>query len=103
MRRLRRSLQRLKASLPLLRYAAVAAVLFSIGSAMVVGAIRIPDANGVIHGCYSEQNGDLRIVTGPEDCRKSEVAIALNQVGPQGQQGATGPQGPKGDPGAQGP
>src|SRR5947209_1419768 len=81
----------------------------------------IPDANGVIHGCFLPPTGSVRIVTSAADCRTGETAIQWNQKGPQGltgargvagpqglrgatgATGAAGPQGPKGDTGAQGP
>lgn len=83
----------------------------------------IPDAGGVVHGCYQKNNGQLRLVDTLEGqaCNPSEIAIQWNQTGPQGPQGIPGPQGvpgpagptgpagpggaqgPAGDPGPQGP
>jgi Collagen triple helix repeat (20 copies) len=72
----------------------------------------IPGADGVIHGCYKAQNGQLRLVDPSSqskhaahhsDCRPSELSIDWNQQGPQGIQGPPGPKGDKGDPGIQGP
>jgi hypothetical protein len=62
----------------------------------------IPDAGGVIHGCYKPENGQLRIVEGDAACGPSETAIQWNATGiqgPQGPQGPIGPQGPQGAPG----
>jgi hypothetical protein len=67
----------------------------------------IPDASGVIHGCYKTNGGNLRVIdTGQgQSCSNSETTLNWNQTGPagpqgpQGPQGAAGPQGPKGDPG----
>jgi Collagen triple helix repeat (20 copies) len=65
----------------------------------------IPDASGVIHGCFQKSSGKLRLIdtdTGAH-CGPAEVAISWNQVGPQGKLGPTGPQGPSGPIGPQGP
>src|SRR4051812_11003045 len=88
-------------------------------TAIIVGTVgaataSVPDANGVIHACYSVQNGRLRIneAANPKlpDCLlNDEKALSWNQTGPKGDKGdtgATGPtgaQGPKGDTGATGP
>jgi hypothetical protein len=50
----------------------------------------IPDPNGVIHGCYKQNNGDLRLVDDPSQCQNSESAIFWNQQGIQGEQGPPG-------------
>lgn len=67
----------------------------------------IPAADGTIHACFKNNNGDLRVVDAPYDsCKKNETAIQWNQTGPQGPRGLPGPpgpQGPKGDPGPQAP
>ena len=56
--------------------AAVAAVLGG-GAAWAA----IPDASGVINGCYQKIVGHLRVVDpGTGDCRPSEVAITWNQA-----------------------
>ena len=63
----------------------------------------IPDASGVIHGCYNSTNGTQRIIdTAVASCKIGETAIQWNQTGPQGPQGSQGPQGPQGPQGAQG-
>lgn len=77
----------------------------------------IPNSNGTIHACYKRNNGDVRLVDGPSDCRNNELHISWKQVGergpagpqgpqgpvgPQGSQGSIGPQGPAGSPGPQG-
>jgi hypothetical protein len=65
----------------------------------------IPDANGVIHGCYSKDNGSLRAIdpSSPQkelnSCKKRETTLNWNQTGPTGSSGPTGPAGPQG-PGA---
>jgi hypothetical protein len=71
----------------------------------------IPDASGVIHGCYFKfPNGELRqgalrvIDTGQaQRCRSDETVLNWNAVGPTGTRGATGPTGPTGPAGIAGP
>jgi len=54
----------------------------------------IPDAGGVIHGCYQNVEGQLRVIDpATQSCRPAEVAISWNEQGVQGL---------KGDPGAPG-
>jgi hypothetical protein len=73
----------------------------------VVSAVQaaIPDASGVINGCYQKNVGNLRVIDAGagQNCRPSEIAIRWSQTGPQGPQGPAGPPGPKGDTGATGP
>jgi hypothetical protein len=76
----------------------VAAVsVMGVGSAVAAGQVLAPTTDGVIHGCYNQAMGQLRVATSPDDCEARERAIAWNQVGPQG---LAGPQGAKGDTGA---
>ena len=49
-----------------------------------------------IQGCYSDTNGQLRVLTSGQ-CKSSEIAIEWNKQGPIGDTGATGPQGPTGE------
>jgi hypothetical protein len=77
------------------------------GAAQAEGLLHIPDANGVIHGCYEPEEGKLRLIDPQQDrrCKREETAIKWNQMGqqgPKGDTGAAGPQGLKGDPGPQG-
>lgn len=67
----------------------------------------VPDAGGVIHGCYLKTIGVLRAVDTDKGqrCLQSETALTWNQTGPtgpKGDPGPTGPQGAKGDTGAAG-
>lgn len=66
----------------------------------------IPDGNGVIHGCYDNQSGQLRIydsdTNAPKGCGSKETSLSWNQQGPQGVPGPQGPKGDTGDPGPQG-
>lgn len=70
------------------------------GLAVFVG---IPDSSGVIHACYAQSNGSVRLVESAADCKNSETAITWNQTGPTGPQGPAGPQGGAGPAGSQGP
>src|SRR4029079_18034594 len=64
----------------------------------------VPDASGVIHGCYNSTNGTQRIIdTAVASCKIGETAIQWNQTGPQGPPRPAGPQGPQGPQGSQGP
>src|SRR5579864_3470148 len=61
-------------------------------------------ATTTIVACEQNQNGSLRVVTDPSDCRaNSETPISWNTTGPAGPPGPAGPQGPKGDTGSTGP
>lgn len=84
----------------------------SLAGALVVGiggavaAAAVPEADGVINGCYSTKGslfgspkGSLRVIDEGEMCRSSERALPWNQQGPQGEKGDPGLQGPTGPPG----
>jgi hypothetical protein len=94
---------------------AAAAVALSAG----LGAYAaIPDAGGVIHGCYHvngqgqvDGSANLRVIDPASTnkdgkaCKKDETALDWNQQGipgPQGPQGVPGPQGPQGPQGPPG-
>jgi hypothetical protein len=57
----------------------------------------------MIHGCIRKWSKKLRVVSGPNQCRKHEIPISWNGAGPQGEQGPRGEQGPQGERGPQGP
>jgi hypothetical protein len=61
----------------------------------------IPDSNDVVHGCYDNASGGLRVVDTDAGgvCRGGETALDWNQRGPAGVTGAAGPPGPQGPPG----
>jgi hypothetical protein len=59
----------------------------------------IPDAGGVIHGCYANTRGAVRVIDSAASCDPGETALNWSQQGPAGPTGATGPQGPEGPPG----
>ncbi len=78
----------------------VAAVTAMVASTAVFA---VGESNDVIYGCVKTgllQDGTLRIVSGPGQCRSGEIPIQWNEQGPPG---AIGPQGPQGEPGPQGP
>lgn len=67
----------------------------------------IPDAKGVIHGCYNASTGALRVSDSedavPRPCTTDETALQWSQRGPQGPAGPEGTPGPQGPAGPQGP
>jgi hypothetical protein len=65
----------------------------------------IPDSTGVIHACYANKGGALRVIdtAATTTCKSTEQPLTWNQQGIQGPAGQQGPQGLKGDPGVQGP
>jgi hypothetical protein len=81
----------------------VAGAVFGIVTAVQAA---IPDASGVLHGCYNAQ-GTLRVIDSPSvACKNGETAIPWNQrgiTGAKGMTGARGPTGLKGHTGASGP
>ena len=67
---------------------------------------------GVINACVQRHTGRVRVVAGPNACRRGEQPVAWNVQGPAGPpgpagapgaDGAPGPAGPPGATGAQGP
>jgi len=97
---------------------AVAVVIVAVAAGSTAFAA-IPDAGGVIHGCFVKSGGSLRVIDATvTNCKSTEMSLEWNQhgqpgvPGPQGLQGATGPKGdtgakgdagPQGVPGPQGP
>jgi hypothetical protein len=60
----------------------------------------IPDSGGLIHGCYQNNKGTLRVVDSTTPgCSIGETSLSWNQTGPQGLQGPQGTQGPVGPSG----
>jgi len=94
----------------LLTILAAASISFVLAVGVAVAAI--PDGGGVIHGCYSGQGSKAKggaqlyiLDTAFSPCTNGQTAVAWNQTGPQGPQGAQGeegPQGVQGEPGPQG-
>lgn len=86
------------------RLALAAAGFVAAVAGIAYGAI--PDAAGVIHGCYrtstDDQKGQLRVVSGPESCRNNELPIEWSVTGPPGDPGPPGPPGEDGEDGEDG-
>ena len=91
------------------RTAALLAAVAVLALGATVAYASIPDSSGVVHGCFNQTNGQLRVFdpeSGPKPgpCTSNERPLDWNQIGqqgPQGTQGVQGPagsQGPKGDP-----
>ena len=79
------------------------AVTFVVALGVVaIAQAAIPDSNGVIHGCYHQNSGDLRVVDKGVACGNNETALSWSQTGPQGLQGPQGQPGPQGPQGPQG-
>jgi hypothetical protein len=85
------------------------AAAFVVVVAIAVGGIAyasIPDANGVIHGCYNTDTGVLRVFGKSKDfqqCNAGEKPLDWSQTGPTGATGATGATGTTGATGPTGP
>jgi hypothetical protein len=67
-------------------------------AALTLGSIAwasIPDASGVISGCYNKASGALRVTDpqakSPAACSAKETPLEWNQQGPKGDQGDPGP------------
>ena len=79
----------------LIRPAVVAVAI--VGALLVAGGIAyatIPDASGVIHGCYNKTGqATLRVIDTDKGqaCSSSETPLNWSQTGPTGPQGPTGP------------
>ncbi len=86
-----------------------AAIVGAVVAAAVVGGVSyasIPDAAGVIHGCYTNDSPHtLRVLDTARTptCPRGTTAISWNQTGPQGEPGPAGTAGAAGTPGAPGP
>ncbi len=53
----------------------------------------------VIQACVNNTNGNVRIVSGSDECRQPEHPLSWNIQGPPGPTGPIGPTGPTGPPG----
>lgn len=84
----------------------LAAIVIGIGAVVAFGVAviaDIPNSNGVIHACYKDSNGEVRLVERASECRNNEQHVRWNQTGPQGTTGPAGQQGQTGAAGSQGP
>src|SRR5262245_27863234 len=90
------------------RWAALGAMMGALAAGGIAYA-SIPDASGVIHGCYKTNGGSLRVIDTAAGgmCLSSETPLAWSQTGPtgaagpagaNGQTGPSGPSGPEGPP-----
>jgi len=74
------------------RVAIAAVALFAVAGGLAYAAI--PDAAGVIQGCYrvstDDQRGQLRVVESAASCRSNESPIQWNVTGATGAQGPAG-------------
>jgi hypothetical protein len=72
--------------------AIVAAVVLT-GAAAATASV--PDAGGVIRGCYDKSSGAVRVIDTAKTttCKSSEKALSWEQRGPQANQGPAGPAG----------
>ena len=70
-------------------------VVLNVAGLTVAGIVyaAIPDSNGVIHGCYANNGGRLRVIdtSAGGSCNASETALHWNQSGQKGPTGPTGP------------
>jgi hypothetical protein len=71
-----------------------------VGAAQAAGAIPGPD--GVIHGCYRDTTGKLRVIAAGETCDRNETPLPWNQAGAPGPKGDKGDKGDRGDAGPAG-
>jgi hypothetical protein len=80
------------------RLGAAAAIALIAGAGVMFATI--PDASGVIHGCYTKSTGLIRIIDDSvTSCRSGDTAISWNIQGAPGPKGDTGNTGPAGAPG----
>jgi hypothetical protein len=77
--------------------AAAAAVAVAITGGAIAYA-SIPDANGVIHGCYTVKGGSLRVIDTAkgQTCATGQHSLNWNQKGLRGPAGPAGPAGVSG-------
>jgi hypothetical protein len=67
------------------RPATVAALVALLVVAGGVAYATIPDSSGVIHGCYKNNGGDLRVIDdATQSCARNETSIDWDQFGPLG-------------------
>jgi hypothetical protein len=79
------------------RGVAAAVVVVAAIAAGGIAYASIPDSNGVIHGCYKNTNGSLRVIdSGGKGCQIGETPLDWSQTGPTGPTGATGASGASG-------
>lgn len=79
-------------------YSKHAWVVFGLSLLASTASASIPDANGIIHGCYNQLTGSTRIIDG-NNCLLLEKSVNWSQTGPRGPAGTsvTGASLPVGD------
>jgi hypothetical protein len=65
----------------LTRVGAAAVITTLVVAVVAIGGVGIPDADGVIHACYKNSTGAVRIVASASDCNSSETALSWDQSG----------------------
>ena len=84
------------------RLAIGVAAAVTIGAGVVLATI--PDAAGVIHGCYSKSGSPIYVIdSAVSTCRNGDTALTWNVQGPPGPAGPMGAPGPTGATGPAGP
>lgn len=88
----------------LLRSRLATAAISATATAVLVGGIAAATQppSPTIEACVNA-SGVLRVVDGPEDCRRDERHLQWNKEGPAGERGPQGETGPAGPTGPQGP
>jgi hypothetical protein len=70
------------------RFFAVPVTMALILAVLSISRASIPDAGGVIHGCYNKSGGTVRVIDSSViACGSNETAISWNQTGPAGPRG----------------
>src|SRR5579859_3829792 len=64
----------------------------AIGASVLLGGVAnaaglIPGPDGVIHGCYRQDGGRLRVISADQLCERNETALPWNRQGPKGDKG----------------
>jgi hypothetical protein len=93
-------IQRLRGGWRILAAGSVAALMGAGAMAAVTHETASPGE--VIYACLTPGSGQLRVVAGPEQCRRQESSLEWNVRGPEGVRGLQGLPGPQGPPGPQG-
>ena len=81
-----------------------AIIIFAVVVLLVIaaGTVYAFGEGGVIRACVKD-NGQVRIVSDPAECKDQETLLEWNIIGPEGPQGPQGETGPQGEAGPQGP
>jgi hypothetical protein len=62
----------------------------AIAMTAAVGYAAIPDASGMIHACYANRDGTVRIIDAPsQTCGRNQTPLSWNQAGPAGPEGSS--------------